>query len=493
MRLTELMANASVVSTKLPADPDISGLSCDSRAVKPGFLFAALKGSRVDGTNFIDDALSRGATALLMGTAGLDGPDARNVTVPVLAEPNPRRSYAHLAAQFYPGQPPSIAAVTGTNGKSSVVSFLRQIWNLNGRSAASLGTLGLESASESVPLSLTTPDPAVIHGELARLSAAGIDSLAIEASSHGLDQYRIDGVNVTVAGFTNISRDHLDYHGTLEKYLSAKVRLFDEVMEAQSVAVLNRDSSCYSQLIAVCRERHHRVIGYGSVVKEDTRNFESISLIDVTPMPFGLHLTIGYGGQSEGVDVSLVGQFQAENLLCAIGLAMADGIPFHAAVESVSHIVGVRGRMELVGQSWSDASVYVDYAHTPEALENALGALRFHFGGRLHLVFGCGGERDEGKRMIMGRVAARFADHVIVTDDNPRGEDAGKIRADILGGCADAIDIADRAEAIAASIAQLDTGDVLLIAGKGHEARQILIDRTIEFDDVAVARATLGS
>ena len=479
MRLTELMANASMVSTKLPADPDISGLSCDSRAVKPGFLFAALKGSQVDGTNFINDALSRGATALLMGTAGLDGPDTRNVTVPVLATPNPRRSYAHLAAQFYRAQPPSIAAVTGTNGKSSVVSFLR--------------TLGIESASESVPLSLTTPDPAIIHGELARLSAAGIDSLAIEASSHGLDQCRIDGVNVTVAGFTNISRDHLDYHGTLKKYLSAKVRLFDEVMDTPGIAVLNRDSSCYSKLLAVCRERNHRVIGYGSAVKDDTKNFESIELIDVTPTSFGLHLTIGCGGQSESVDVSLIGEFQAENLLCAIGLAVADGIPFHAAVESVSRIVGVRGRMELVGRSQSGASVYVDYAHTPEALENALRALRFHFSGRLHLVFGCGGERDEGKRLIMGRAAAHFADHVIVTDDNPRGEDAGKIRADILGGCTDAIEIADRAEAIAASVAQLDPGDVLLIAGKGHEARQILSNRSIEFDDAVVARATLGS
>ena len=493
MRLTELMANASMVSTKLPADPDISGLSCDSRAVKPGFLFAALKGSQVDGTTFINDALSRGATALLMGTAGLDGLNTRNVTVPVLAEPNPRRSYAHLAAQFYRGQPPSIAAVTGTNGKSSVVSFLRQIWNLNGRSAASLGTLGIESASESVPLSLTTPDPAVIHGEFARLSAAGIDSLAIEASSHGLDQCRIDGVNVTVAGFTNISRDHLDYHGTLKKYLSAKVRLFDEVMDTPGIAVLNRDSSCYSKLLAVCRERNHRVIGYGSVVKDDTKNFESIELIDVTPTSFGLHLTIGCGGQSESVDVSLIGEFQAENLLCAIGLALADGIPFHAAVESVSRIVGVRGRMELVGRSQSGASVYVDYAHTPEALGNALRALRFHFSGRLHLVFGCGGERDEGKRLIMGRAAAHFADHVIVTDDNPRGEDAGKIRADILGGCTDAIEIADRAEAIAASVAQLDPGDMLLIAGKGHEARQILSNRSIEFDDAVVARATLGS
>ena len=489
MRLTDLMVNVSMVATELPADPVISGLSGDSRAVKPGFLFAAFKGKRADGADFIEDALSRGAAAILTGS---DGPTVRDVAVPVLIDPNPRRCYALLAAQFYRKQPKSIAAVTGTNGKSSVVSFLRQIWCLNGRSAASLGTLGLESAPISIPLTLTTPDPPVIHDQLARLATHGVNHLAIEASSHGLDQHRIDGVNVNMAGFTNLSRDHLDYHGSLAQYLSAKARLFGDVMAPGGGAVLNRDTHCYPRLMEICRERDHRVIQYGQGVRKDKGDIGNIDLIDVKATPDGLRLSVGYMGQTAVVEVSLLGKFQAENLLCAVGLAVADGVPFEAVIECVSSVVGVRGRMELVGRSHSGAGIYVDYAHTPDALQSALQALRFHISGRLHLVFGCGGERDRGKRSLMGRVAANLSDRVIVTDDNPRGEDAAIIRADILRDCRKAIEVGDRAAAIASSIAQLECGDALLIAGKGHETHQILGDHTVEFDDATVVRTAVG-
>ena len=489
MRRTELMANVSMVATELPAAPVISGLSGDSRAIEPGFLFAALKGKRADGADFVEEALSRGAAALLTGS---DGTTVRDVAVPVLIDPNPRRCYALLAAQFYRKQPKSIAAVTGTNGKSSVVSFLRQIWCLNGRSAASLGTLGLESVPVSNPLTLTTPDPSVIHEQLARLATHGVNHLAIEASSHGLDQHRIDGVNVNIAGFTNLSRDHLDYHGSSAQYLSAKVRLFGDVMAPGGGAVLNRDSPCYSRLMDICRERDHRVIRYGQGVREGEGDIENIDLIDVKATQNGLRLSVGYMGQTADVEVSLLGKFQAENLLCAAGLAIADGVPFDAVIECVASVVGVRGRMELVGRSHSGAAIYVDYAHTPDALQSALQALRFHISGRLHLVFGCGGERDNGKRLVMGRVAAKLSDRIIVTDDNPRGEDAATIRADILRGCRNATEGGDRAEAIAVGIAELGCGDALLIAGKGHETIQILGDRTVEFDDAVVARAAVG-
>ena len=478
-----------MVAAELPGDPEISGITSDSRAVQPGFLFVALKGVRRDGADFIEDALSRGAAALVTGP---DVSTVGSVGIPVLVSPNPRRCYALLTANFYGKQPKTIAAVTGTNGKSSVVSFLRQIWCLNGHSAASLGTLGLESELASTPLNHTTPDPAVIHAHLARLAAGGVEHVAIEASSHGLDQHRMDGVGVNMSGFTNFSRDHLDYHGSLEHYLTAKSRLFGEVMSPGGVAVLNRNSCCLPMLMKICRERGHQVFQYGRHVPDVEPDDRNINLLDAKFTPAGLHLSVGYGRHIIDFEVGLLGAFQAENLLCAIGLAIADGIQFDAVIASMPKIVGVRGRMELVGESQLGARVFVDYAHTPDALRNALQALRPHISGRLTLVFGCGGERDRGKRTLMGRIGASLSDRTIVTDDNPRNEDAAKIRAEILKDCSNAVEIGDRAEAIAFGINQLGDGDALLIAGKGHETSQTFGGRVVDFDDAAVARATIG-
>ena len=463
---------------------DISGLTCDSRQVEPGFLFAALPGTVADGRMFIAEAMARGAVAVLAppGTR-VDSPDRK---VPLLIDDNPRRRFALMAARFFAKQPATVAAVTGTNGKTSVVSFARQLWTRLGHKAASMGTLGISAPGLELPGSLTTPDPVDLHRALSRLAGDGVDYLALEASSHGLDQYRLDGVEINIAAFTNLSRDHLDYHGSMDAYLAAKRRLFVEVMKPAGVAVLNADSEPFQALRQTAGVRRQRVISYG-------REGDDIRLVACRSLPGGLGLKLHVDGKDYDVDLPLVGAFQAENALCALGIVFAcNGGGTQAAVEALETLEEVPGRMQKVATHPSGAGVFVDYAHTPDALARVLETLRGHASGNLVVVFGCGGERDPGKRPEMGRIACRLADRVIVTDDNPRGEDAAQIRRQIIDACEDAREIGDRAEAIGEALAGLKSGDLLVVAGKGHESGQIVGDQVLPFNDAETVGAILG-
>jgi UDP-N-acetylmuramoyl-L-alanyl-D-glutamate--2,6-diaminopimelate ligase len=390
-----------------------------------------------------------------------------------------------LAARFYGRQPRTIAAVTGTNGKTSVAHFTREIWAATGHAAASLGTLGLVSPQGRRPGALTTPDPVGLHRDLAGLAASGIEHVALEASSHGLAQHRLDGVRIAAAAFTNLTRDHLDYHVDMEAYRAAKERLFSELLPAGEAAVLNADSPEFARLTALCRGRGHRIIGYGHRAGSDLR------LLQREPGSFGQRLAIAAFGSTHRLELPLVGAFQAMNALAALGLALATGTPPEAVFAAVPGLPGVPGRLQLVGQAAAGAPVFVDYAHTPDALAAVLTALRPHAAGRLLVVFGAGGDRDRGKRPQMGRTAAALADRVYVTDDNPRSEDPAAIRRAILAAAPDAVEIGDRGAAIAAAIGELRPGDVLVIAGKGHESGQIVRDAVLPFDDALVAREVL--
>ena len=467
--------------TEAAADglPDITGLTADSRAVEPGFLFAALPGSQADGRDYIDQALAKGARAILAPTGTELPPSATGVEL--ITDDRPRRRFARMAAAFYGAQPATIAAVTGTNGKTSTANFARQIWERLGKSAASLGTLGITAPGMEQYGALTTPDPVALHASLAELAEAGITHLAMEASSHGLDQHRLDGVAVTAAGFTNLSRDHLDYHGTMDAYLAAKARLFDEILVPGGTAVLNADAPECNALAARAEAAGRRVIRYGAKGTD-------LRLDAMTPQPRGLDLRLTVRGRSFDVALPLAGAFQAANALCALGLVLAEETQPDAAIAALETLVGVRGRLELVARHGNGAAIYVDYAHTPDALETVLAALRPHTRGRLVAVFGCGGDRDPGKRPVMGATVARLADLPIVTDDNPRTEDPAAIRAAVMAACPGAEEIGDRAEAIRRAVAGLTPDDVLVIAGKGHETGQIVGEDVHPFDDAEHAR-----
>ncbi len=466
------------------AQTEITGLTADSRRVGPGYLFAALPGTRADGRSFIGQAVAKGATAILAETG--TRLDEANRAVALLTGDNPRRQLAILAARFHGGQPRTIAAVTGTNGKTSVAEFTRQIWQRLGHRAASLGTLGLIPPHESAPAALTTPDPVELHRCLAALAADGIDHLAMEASSHGLDQYRLDGVRVGAAAFTNLSRDHLDYHGDATAYLAAKSRLFAELLLPGGTAVLNADVPEYEALAAIVRGRDLSLLSYGKAGSE-------LRLVERSPSEAGQGLVLEVLGQPAEIDLPLAGEFQAANALAALGLAIACGADPGRALEALTKLTGVPGRIELVAETPAGGQVYVDYAHTPDALETVLAALRPHTRGRLVAVFGCGGDRDRGKRPIMGEVATRLADVAIVTDDNPRGEDPDAIRREVLAAAPGARDIGDRRAAIEAGAALLQAGDILVVAGKGHEAGQIVGDRVLPFDDRTVAKEAVSN
>ncbi len=460
-----LMALGLNVPDGLPGA--FTGVTADSRAVRPGMLYAALPGTRVDGRSFIDDAVARGAAAILApsGTAW-SGP------VPLIEAPEPRQALARLAALHAGAQPGTVIAVTGTNGKTSTAEFLRQLLTLAGQRAASLGTLGVIAPGEDSGPGLTTPDPVTLAQMLARLARNGVTAAAMEASSHGLDQFRLDGVRLAAAGFTNLTRDHLDYHGTLEAYRTAKLRLFRELLPpgAPRVAMADLDPETLAGTGA-------HTVGLGGTL---------IRLISATPHPGGQVLTLETSGVRHVIDLALPGRFQADNALLAAGLALVTGTD---PLRHLAGLIGVRGRMELAAEPHG-AAVYVDYAHTPDALARLIAALRPHTQGRLHLVFGAGGDRDRGKRPLMG-TAAEAADQVIVTDDNPRGEDPASIRAAILAACPGATEIGDRRAAIAAALGQLRPGDVLAIAGKGHEQGQTIGGQTLPFDDVSTVRALL--
>ncbi|HEV2263309.1 MAG TPA: UDP-N-acetylmuramoyl-L-alanyl-D-glutamate--2,6-diaminopimelate ligase [Stellaceae bacterium] len=464
-------------------DPEICGLTSDSRDVKPGFLFAALGGTHEHGRRHLGDALARGAAAILTDEAPLEQP----VAVPVIADRNPRRRLARMAARFYAPQPSTIAAVTGTNGKTSVAVFTRQIWAAQGLKAASIGTIGLVAPNMTRPGALTTPDPVKLHEILHDLTRAGVEHVALEASSHGLDQFRLDGVTLAAAAFTNLTRDHLDYHGDMAHYFAAKRRLFAELLPASAVAVINVDDKAGRTLVDVAKARGQRVIAFGVAPDADLR------LQAATPTTRGLAIEIvAAGAPSRQLELPLLGTFQAMNALAAIGLAIATGTPLDAVLDVLPRLEGVPGRMELAATHPAGAPLIVDYAHTPDALETALTALRPHTAKRLIVVFGCGGDRDAGKRPQMGAIAARLADIPIVTDDNPRSEDPATIRRAILAACPGGREIGDRRAAIRAAAKLLAAGDVLLIAGKGHESGQIVGARTLPFDDRVEARAAVG-
>ena len=458
----------------------LKGITQDSRAVKQGYLFAAFPGKKSDGRDFIPTAIEHGAVAVL-APEGTDLPaGAKNVEL--ITDQNPRQAFAKLAAEFYDAQPENIVAVTGTNGKTSVVTFVEQLWKTAGHKASSMGT---------IKGAMTTPDPVKLHGELADLAAAGVTHLAMEASSHGLDQYRLDGVKVEAAGFTNLSHDHLDYHGNFDAYYEAKARLFSEILKPDSdnpkYAIINADSPEFGRLESLCLEHGVKVMSYGYKGKD-------LKLLSVKPTTHGQQLELGILGTHKDLILPLVGEFQAMNALCALGLVLAQD-PENKGhyIEALENIQGARGRLQLVSGHPKDAAVYVDYAHTPDALEHVLKALRPHTQGKLVCVFGCGGDRDKAKRPVMGDIAGRLADTVIVTDDNPRGENPADIRAAILRTASEAQEIGDRRKAIGHGVQSLEAGDVLIIAGKGHEQGQVFADRTDHFDDVEEAGAAIES
>jgi UDP-N-acetylmuramoyl-L-alanyl-D-glutamate--2,6-diaminopimelate ligase len=461
-------------------DIDIAAITADSRQVAPGSLFVALSGSKADGKAFIDDAIAHGAAAVVTGVKS-----ASDTPVPVLSAFTPRRVLAIAAANFYGRQPDTMVAVTGTAGKTSVASFARQIWAHAGFAAAMIGTTGVIAPGRNDYGSLTTPDPVSLHKLLAELADAGVTHAAMEASSHGLDQNRLDGVRLAAAGFTNLGRDHMDYHPTIEDYMAAKMRLFDGVLPKGSPAVIFSDDPWSAQAIAAAKAGGHEVLTVG-------RKGDYLSLKRVEHFRHKQIAEIHVGDEIFEVHVPLAGDFQISNALVAAGLAMSTGVSARATMAALEKLQGASGRLELVGHTKEGALAYVDYAHKPDALENVLTSVRPFTTGRIIVVFGCGGDRDKGKRPIMGEIAMRLADVVIVTDDNPRSEVPAVIRSEIMAAAKGATEIGDRAEAIKAAVDMLKSGDTLIVAGKGHEEGQTVGSITLPFSDHAELRKALG-
>jgi UDP-N-acetylmuramoyl-L-alanyl-D-glutamate--2,6-diaminopimelate ligase len=449
----------------------VTGVTMDSRAVKPGHVFVAYAGAKTDGARFVADAVAKGAVAII--SAGARPADLA-ATIAFAQIEDPRRALALAAARVHPRQPAMITAVTGTSGKSSVADFTRQIYASLGRQSASLGTIGVVTSSGAQYGSLTTPDPVTLHATLDRLGGDGITHLAMEASSHGLDQRRLDGVELAAAAFLNLGRDHLDYHPTMEDYLQAKLRLW-ELLPPGKPAVVNLDGPWSDRAAAAARQRGHRLITVG-------HKGETLRLAHVERIGFGQRLTVVADGREITVTLPLVGDFMAGNALVAAGLAIATGEDTHAAVSAIAHLTGVPGRLERVAEHNGGLAI-VDYAHKPDALEAVLATLRPYATGKLICVFGCGGDRDKGKRPIMGEIAMRLADVAIVTDDNPRTEVPAQIRAEIMAAAKGATEIGDRAIAIRHAVRMLQQGDVMVVAGKGHESGQIIGDKVLPFSD----------
>jgi UDP-N-acetylmuramoyl-L-alanyl-D-glutamate--2,6-diaminopimelate ligase len=479
MKLREILPADAEVETR-NADLDVGGVSADSRTIKSGDVFVAIAGGKSDGLNFVAPAIAAGAVAVVAQKR----PDAPlpEGTVFVRVD-NARRALALMAAKLFPRQPRTIAAVTGTSGKTSVAAFTRQIWTALGHRAASIGTIGLVSPRGETYGSLTTPDPVALHRALDALAADGVTHLAIEASSHGLDQYRLDGLRIAAAAFTNITRDHLDYHPSFAAYLAAKLRLFEALLAPGAAAIVDVDHDHAETVMTAARARGLLIISVG-------RSGTGIRLVECVIDGFAQRLRLQHGGRDFRVRLPLVGEFQVENALVAAGLAIATGGDPAAVFPALEHLTGPKGRLELVGSS-RGAPIFIDYAHKPDALAKALDALRPAVTGSLVVVFGAGGDRDRGKRPLMGAVAAAKADRVIVTDDNPRSENPAAIRAAIMAAAKSAVEIGDRREAIRSAISALCAGDVLLIAGKGHETGQIIGDRMVPFSDHEAVAAAL--
>lgn len=466
-------------------NPDITGLAVDSREVKDGSLFAAMPGARVHGAEFIEYAVRMGAVAVLTDPQGAEIAAEHLAGIAVVLTDDPRGALSRTAALWFGAQPEVMVAVTGTNGKTSVSTFVRQIWLEMELAAVNLGTTGVEGAW-SAPLAHTTPEPITLHRTLAAAREAGITHAAMEASSHGLDQRRLDGVTLRAAGFTNFTQDHLDYHHTFEAYFDAKAGLFERVLPEDGVAVINLDDVRGVDMAAIAEARGQRVLGVG-------RSGGHLQLTAHRYDATGQDVRFEYDGRAYGARLPLIGGFQADNVMLACGLVIACGAEPARVFETLPHLGTVRGRMELAATRENGAAVFVDYAHTPDAVETALRAMRPHVMGRLIAIVGAGGDRDVGKRPLMGQAAQDNADVVFVTDDNPRSEDPAAIRADVLAGCPEATEVADRAEAILRAVDALGPGDALLIAGKGHETGQIVGDDVLPFDDVEQASVAVAA
>ena len=475
MRLTDLLSDLPAAA----GDARITGFAIDHRKVAPGTVFGAFRGTRFNGEDFISQAIADGAIAIV-SAPGPAVSGAVHVT-----DLEPRRAFARFAAKFFAPFPENTVAVTGTNGKTSTVELTRQLWRMAGFHAASIGTLGVTTADDQVSTGLTTPDIFTFLSNMAGLQREGVTHAAFEASSHGLSQFRTEGLPVRAVAFTNLSRDHLDYHGTMEAYFAAKLRLFTEVVDQGGAAVVWADDPHSADVVKAVRARGVQLLSVGS-------QGETIRLLERTPTALGQSLKIEIEGKSRELKLPLIGAYQAANSLVAAGLVIATGGAIDLTLSNLQRVAPVRGRLERAAITKTGAPVYVDYAHTPDGLEAAIAALRPHTSGRLITVFGAGGDRDTGKRPLMGEVATRLSDRAIVTDDNPRSEDPAAIRRDIIAGAPSAIEIGGRREAIAAAIEDAQGGDIVLIAGKGHEQGQIIgageTMRILPFDDVGVAR-----
>ncbi len=472
MKLSAL-ANESVTP-----DPLITGLTADSRAVEKGFLFAALSGVAADGAQFIPQAEERGAAAIL-ARPGIKS------SLPVIFDESPRQRLSVMAARFFPAQPAMIAGITGTNGKTSTARFLSEIWSMLGRNAGSVGTLGAVAKNFERKLDHTTPEPVTLHRTLNDMAEAGVTHLAMEVSSHALAQHRADGARFAIAAFTNITRDHLDYHAGFEDYFGAKARLFSDLLPDDGVCVVNMDGEGGQEIKDHAKKIGRRVLTIGVRGKD-------IKLLSSTPHQAGLQIEIAAGGQSFRLNLPLIGAFQAENALLAAGIAVAAGDEAKTVLPLLEKLSGVPGRMQRVAEI-AGAGIYVDYAHTPDAVATALQAIRPHATGRVIAIIGAGGDRDKEKRPLMGEAAAEYADIVIVTDDNPRTEEPAAIRAAVLKGCPGVIEIGDRGKAIEKGVAMVEDGDVLLIAGKGHETGQQIGGEILPFDDAVTASAAAAN
>ncbi len=472
MNLTDLFPGRD-----LPAI-EVTGLSADSRKVKPGFIFAALQGVAADGRDFVPQAIANGAIAVI-GKDLLALGDAVAIDVD-----EPRLALAEASAAFYGRQPETVVAVTGTNGKSSTVDFLRQIWSASGLTSASMGTLGAIGPSGRIDLGHTTPDPVAIHETLATLADQGVTHCAMEASSHGLVQYRLDAVKLAACAFTNLTQDHLDYHNTMEEYREAKLRLFSELTPPGSPAVVNADSPERGAFESAAKTAGLRPVSVGW-------RGDDLKIEELMPRATGQKLFLKWRGESFEVELPLIGEFQALNALTAAGLALSLGASVADVCKGMAQLEPVKGRLEFVGETKDGAGVFVDYAHTPDGLDVLIRAARPHTAGKLVVIFGCGGDRDRKKRPLMGEIAAKHADVVIVTDDNPRSEDPASIRKAILEAVPNGVEIGDRGEAIRKAVAELSKGDTLLIAGKGHETGQIIGSTVIPFSDQEAAKAAL--
>lgn len=475
MKLGELIDGMNFASV-----PDINGITADSRQVGPGYVFFALKGNASDGHIYALDAVKRGAVAIVTD----QGAKLPDLPVPILYVDDVRLSLSLAAARFYPRQPEVITAVTGTSGKTSVVSFMRQIWTITGFAAASIGTVGAFSPKFQKYGSLTTPGPVELHRLLQEFADEGVTHAAMEASSHGIDQRRLDGVRLAAAGFTNLGRDHMDYHPTIEEYFNTKMRLFDTLLPQDAPAIVFADDKFSEKAIEHVKKARRKVLTVG-------RKGSFIHLKRVEHERFRQYAELEFDGDIYEIILPLAGDFQISNAIVAAGLAIATHVPAAAVFRALERLKGAPGRLDLVGATREGAPVYVDYAHKPDALENVLRSVRPFTSGRVIVVFGCGGDRDKGKRSIMGEIASNLADVVIVTDDNPRSENADTIRKQILVGAKGAKEIGDRHEAIRYAVNMLKTGDTLIVAGKGHEEGQIVGDKVLPFSDHAEVHASL--